>query len=100
MGKRKTPSCPRASTSRSKVTKKVVTTPTTPPLVCARLLLDVFRFLEMNEVERNQLVSKDWRDLVATSVGVELCQRRRFFELFITHQNNTSAFEPDEVCEL
>ena len=59
----------------------------TAPQVCTRLIDDVFVFLELNELERNQLVSRDWNRVVKN--GLEyytFSPRRRIHEVFITHQ--------------
>ena len=55
------------------------------PQVCTRVIVDVFLFLELNELERNQLVSRDWNGVVKDGLEFgSLKPRRRIRELFIS----------------
>ena len=61
--------------------------PKIAPQVSVKLITDVFVLLELNELERNQLVSRDWNYVVKNGLEFKsLNPRRRIRELFISSQ--------------
>lgn len=57
------------------------------PQVCRKLIVDVFVFLNLNEIERNQLVSRDWNDVVKKGLEYgSFNPRRLIHEVFISSQ--------------
>ena len=49
---------------------------------CMDIILDILKCIEVNEIEKCQLVNNHWRNLI-DSTHEHLKQRRRVYELFI-----------------
>lgn len=49
------------------------------------ILLDVFQYLELNEVEKSEYVSNLWRKVIRNSIGKTLRQKRRLRSFKITN---------------
>lgn len=57
------------------------------PQVCTKVFCDVFIFLDLNEIERNQLVSRDWNGVVKNGLACgSFNPRRLVHEVFISSQ--------------
>lgn len=51
------------------------------------ILLDTFKYLEQNELEKSLLVSRAWKGTISSSS--KLNHRRRIYKLTITKQTNS-----------
>lgn len=63
-----------------------------------RILLDVLKFIELNEVEKSQFVCKRWNDVIIFSKE-QINQRRRIRRLTISQDYRIEYFEHFTVAK-
>ena len=56
-------------------------------MIPTEMCLDVFQFIELNEVEKCQLVSRRWRDIVAAEKEGSLNKARRIISAQLRNAN-------------